>query len=97
MKVKKYKWQSFVNDRWVVWYMETPKDRSKLGVWKIVDAYSPAKKVKFAFRWKVKGNEKTQSQLDNEILNNAIRNFYKGTYRMGGNARPRFRKAPVKN
>ena len=29
---KKYKLQNVINDRYVVSYMETPKDKSKIGV-----------------------------------------------------------------
>lgn len=74
---KKYKIQETVNDRYVISYMDTPKDKSKLGVWKITDIYLASKPTKFAFRWKVKGKEKTQEQLDKQILENAVKSFNK--------------------
>ena len=82
---KKYKFDRLMFDRYAVWYMETPKDRSKLGVWKIIDCYPGTKPTRFAFRWKVKGKEKTQEQLDAQILGNATRNFYKPTNVFRGN------------
>ena len=72
---KKYNFNKMVYDRYAVWYMETPKDKSKLGVWKIIDLYPGTKPTRFAFRWKVKGKDKTQEQLDEQVLNNAIKNF----------------------
>lgn len=72
---KKYKLQNVINDRYVVSYMETPKDKSKIGVWKIVDVYLASKPTRYAFRWRVKGKDKTQEQLDEQILENAIRGF----------------------
>ncbi len=72
---KKYNIQKVVNNRYAVWYMDTPKDRTKLGVWKIIDLYPGSRPTKFAFRWRVKGKEKTQEQLDEIILGNAIRYF----------------------
>ena len=82
---KKYKFDKLMFDRYAVWYMETPKDRSKLGVWKIIDCYPGTKPTRFAFRWKVKGKDKTQEQLDAQILGNATRNFYKPTNVFRGN------------
>ena len=74
---KKYKFEKTVNGRFAIWYMETPTDKSKLGVWKIIDLYPRTRPTKFAFRWKVKGH-------DEQILGNAIRYFnkrkiYRGT------------------
>ena len=77
---KKYKFDRLMFDRYAVWYMETPKDKSKLGVWN-----PGTKPTKFAFRWKVKGKDKTQEQLDEQILSNATRNFYKPTNTFCGN------------
>ncbi len=74
---KKYNIQTVINGRFAVWYMETPKDRYKLGVWKIIDLSTGTRPTRFAFRKKVKGKEKTQEQLDNILLGNAIRNFYR--------------------
>ena len=82
---KKYKFDRLMFDRYAVWYMETPKDRSKLGVWKIIDCYPGTKPTRFAFRWKVKGKDKTQEQLDAQILGNVTRNFYKPTNVFRGN------------
>ena len=39
----------------------------------------------FYKRWKVKGKDKTQEQLDEQILSNATRNFYKPTNVFRGN------------
>ena len=74
---KKYKFDRLIFDRYAVWYMETPKDKSKLGVWKIIDCFPGTKPTKFAFRWKAKDKNKIQEQLDEQILNNTTRNFYK--------------------
>lgn len=82
---KKYKFDRLMFDRYAVWYMETPKDKSKLGVWKIIDCFPGTRPTKFAFRWKVKGKDKTQEQLDEQILSNATRNFYKPTNVFRGN------------
>lgn len=79
---KKYKIEKVINGRFAVWYMETPADKTKLGVWKIIDLYPGTKPTRFAFRKKVRGTDKTQEQLDEIILGNAIRYFYKtNTYR----------------
>ena len=74
---KKYKIDRVMFDRYAVWYMDTPEDKSKLGVWKVIDLYPGTRPTKFAFRWKVKGKDKTQEQLDEQILNNTIKNFNK--------------------
>ena len=84
MANKKYKIEKVVNGRYAIWYIETPNDRGKLGVWKIIDLYPGTRPTKFAFRWKVKGHDKTQEQLDEQILEKAIRFFnkrkiYRGT------------------
>lgn len=81
---KGYKIEKVVNRRFAVWYKETPNDWGKLGVWKIIDLFPGNRNTKFAYRWKVKGHEKTQEQLDEQILGNAIRFFnkkkiYRGT------------------
>lgn len=47
---KKYKFDRLMFDRYAVWYMETPKDKSKLGVWKIIDCCPGTRPTKFAFR-----------------------------------------------
>lgn len=74
---KRYKIDKVINDRWAIWYMDFPKDKSKLGIWRIIDLYPGTRPTKFAIRWKVKGKEKSQEQLDNQIIEGAIRNFYK--------------------
>jgi hypothetical protein len=74
---KLYKFDRVVDERWAVWYKEIKRSKNKLGVWRIIDLYSTGKNLKFAFRWKVKGDEKTQEQLDQQIVMGAIRNFYK--------------------
>lgn len=74
---KRYKIDKVIKDRWAIWYMDFPKDKSKLGIWRIIDLYPGTKPTRFAVRWKVKGKEKSQEQLDNQIIENAIRNFYK--------------------
>ena len=80
--MNRYKFEKIINNRYAIWYMETPKSRGKLGVWRIIDLYSGVRTTRFAFRWKVKGTEKTQEQLDEQILNGAIRRFYrKNIYR----------------
>lgn len=81
---KGYNIEKVVNGRFAVWYKPTPNDWGKLGVWKIIDLNKGNRKTKFAYRWKVKGHEKTQEQLDEQILGNAIRFFnkkkiYRGT------------------
>lgn len=73
----KYKFEKLINDRYAVWYKETPKEKGKLGVWKIIDLYFNNKPAKFAFRWKVRGKSKTQEQLDEQILENATVNLKK--------------------
>ena len=75
--MNRYNFEKVVNGRFAIWYMETPKSRGKLGVWKIIDLYSGVRNTRFAFRWKVKGKEKTQEQLDEQILSGAIRRFYR--------------------
>lgn len=82
---KKYRFDRLIFNRYAVWYMETPKDKSKLGVWKIIDCFPGTKPTKFAFRWKVKDKDKTQEQLDEQILNNATKNFCKSTNISRGN------------
>lgn len=74
---KKYKIDKIVNGRYAVWYMDIPNNKSKLGVWRIIDLYSGTRETRFTFRKKVKGTEKTQEQLDEQILGGAIRRFYK--------------------
>ena len=79
---KRYKFEKIINNRYAVWYMETPKDRGKLGVWKVIDLFSGVRTTRYAFRWKVKGHEKTQEQLDEQILIGLIKRFYrKNIYR----------------
>ena len=82
---KKYKFDRLIFDRDGVWYMEIPKDKSKLGVWKIIDCFPGTKPTKFAFRWKAKDKNKIQEQLDEQILNNTTRNFYKSNNIFRGN------------
>lgn len=82
---KKYKFDRLMFDRYAVWYMEISKDKSKLGVWKIIDCFSGTKPTKFAFRWKAKDKNKIQEQLDEQILNNITRNFYKSNNIFRGN------------
>ena len=82
---KKYKFDRLIFDRYAVWDMETPKDKSKLGVWKIIDCFPGTKPTKFAFRWKAKDKNKIQEQLDEQILNNTTRNFYKSNNIFRGN------------
>ena len=74
--MKKYKIDRVVNERWAVWYMEIPKSRNKLGMYRIIDLYSGTRETRFAPRWKVKG-DKTQEVFDNQLIFRAIRNFYK--------------------
>lgn len=74
---KKYKIQEVREDRWAVWYQEIGS-KGKLGVYKIIDLYPGTRPAKFAFRWKVNGS-KSQEQLDEQIISNAIRNFYKSS------------------
>lgn len=80
---KLYKIDRVVDDRWAVWYQEIGK-KGKLGVYKIIDLYPGTRPTKFAFRWRVNGS-KTQEQLDEQIINNAIRNFYKNGNGFRGN------------
>lgn len=82
---KRYKIDRVVNDRWAVWYMGFPNSKSKLGVYRIIDLYPGTRPTRFAFRWKVKGKDKTQEELDAQIINNAIRYFYKGRGGFRGN------------
>ena len=82
---KKYKFNRLMFDRYAVWYMEISKDKSKLGVWKIIDCFPGTKPTKFVFRWKVKDKDKTQEQLDEQILNNTTRNFCKSNNIFRGN------------
>lgn len=77
MMNKRYKIDKVINERWAVWYMEFPKDKSKLGIWRIIDLYPGTRPTRFAIRWKVKGKEKTQEQLDEQIIAGAIKNFYR--------------------
>lgn len=74
---KRYEIQEVVDGRYAVWYMPFENNRSKYGVWRIIDLYSGTRATKFAFRKKVKGKEKTQEQLDALILGNAIKYFNK--------------------
>lgn len=82
---KRYNIEQVINNKWAVWYMETPNDKRKLGVWKVIDLTSGTRLTKYAFRLRVKGKEKTQEQLDEQILSNATRNFYKSTNVFRGN------------
>lgn len=82
---KKYKFDRLIFDRYAVWYMEIPKDKNKLGVWKIIDCFPGTKPTKFVFRWKAKDKNKIQEQLDEQILNNTTRNFYKSNNIFRGN------------
>lgn len=75
---KKYKFEKIMYDRYAVWYMDIPNNKSKLGVWRVIDLYPGTRPTRFAFKWRVKGKEKTQEQLNDIILNNLTRNFYKG-------------------
>lgn len=75
---KRYKLDRIVNDRWAVWYMPFESNkRGKIGVWRIIDLYTGTRPTRFAFQWKVKGKEKTQEQLNNQIIYGTIKNFYK--------------------
>ena len=74
---KRYNFEKIINNRYSVWYMNIPNGRGKLGVWKIIDLYSGTRATRFAFRWKVKGKEKTQEQLDAQILMGAVKRFYR--------------------
>ena len=80
---KKYKIDRVVEDRWAVWYQEI-NAKGKLGVYKIIDLYPGTRPAKFAFRWKVNGS-KSQEQLDEQIIGNAIRNFYRNNKNFVGN------------
>ena len=82
---KTSKFDRLIFDRYAVWYMEISKDKSKLGVWKIIDCFPGTKPTKFAFRWKAKDKNKIQEQLDEQILNNTTRNFYKSNNIFRGN------------
>lgn len=73
---KRYNIDRVVNGRWAVWYMDIPRSRNKLGVWKIIDLYAGTRPTKFVFRWKVKGN-KTQEVFDEQLIAGGIRSFYK--------------------
>ena len=73
----KYKLDKIINNRYAIWYKDILNDKNKIGVWKIIDLYSESIFKKFAFRLKVKGKNKSQEELDNQILNNTIKNFYK--------------------
>ena len=73
---KKYKIDKIINNRWAIWYMEIPKSKNKLGVWRIIDLYSGVRTTRFAFRWKVKG-DKPQEIFDNQLISKAIHNFYR--------------------
>ncbi len=76
---KRYNIEQVINNKWAIWYMETPNDKRKLGVWKVIDLTSGTRLTKYAFRLRVKGKEKTQEQLDGQIIANLIKNFYKDT------------------
>lgn len=78
MKKSRYDIDRVVNDRWAVWYLPFENNRSKLGCYKIIDLYPGNRTCRFAFRWKVKGTEKTQEELDKQIIDNTIKFFYKG-------------------
>lgn len=82
---KRYNIEQVINNKWAIWYMETPNDKRKLGVWKVIDLTSGTRLTKYAFRLRVKGKEKTQEQLDSQILSNATKNFYKSTNVFRGN------------
>ena len=82
---KFYKFEKVIEDRYAVWYKEILNDKSKLGVWSIIDLYPGTRPTRFAFRWKVRGKEKSQEQLDEQILSGIIRNFYKCTSTFRGN------------
>ncbi len=82
---KRYEISTVMYDRYAVWYMKLPKSKNKLGVWKIIDLFPGTRPTRFAFRWKVKGKEKTQEQLDIQMLGGAIRNFHKDTNMFRGN------------
>lgn len=78
----KYTIEQVINGRWAVWYKNFPNGKYKLGVWKIIDLYSGTREKRFAFKKKVKGTEKTQEQLNEQIVSGTIHRFYrKNTYR----------------
>ncbi len=72
---KKYKIDRVIDDRYAVWYMDFKNDKGKLGIYRVIDLYPGNRDTRFAIRWKVKGKEKSQEQLDNMIIENAIRKF----------------------
>lgn len=72
---KKYKINKVIDDRYAVWYMDFEKDKNKLGIYRVIDLYPGNRDTRFAIRWKVKGKEKTQEQLDEIIIDNAIKKF----------------------
>lgn len=73
---KRYNIDRIVYDRYAVWYMDIPKSKNKLGVYKIIDLFTGTRPTRYAFRWKVKG-DKPQEIFDNQLISKAIYNFYK--------------------
>lgn len=72
---KRYKINKVIDDRYAVWYMDFEKDKNKLGIYRVIDLYPGNRDTRFAIRWKVKGKEKTQEQLDEIVIDNAIKKF----------------------
>jgi len=72
---KHYKIDRIVNDRYAVWYMDFNNEKGKLGIYRVIDLYPGTRPTRFAVRWKVKGKDKSQEQLDNMIIDGAIRRF----------------------
>lgn len=82
---KNYKFEKIMYDRYAVWYMDIPNHKNKLGVWRVIDLYPGTRPTRFAFKWKVRGKDKTQEQLNDIVLNNLTRNFYKTASALCGN------------
>jgi len=67
-----------IDGRWVVWYKDfKPKQKNKLGVYKIYDCYKDSKKnARFAIRYIAK-KDQSQEDSDNLVISKVIANFYK--------------------
>lgn len=72
---KRYKINRIVNDRYAVWYMDFKNEKNKLGIYRVIDLFPGTRPTRFAVRWKVKGKDKSQEQLDNMIIDGAIKRF----------------------
>ena len=70
----KYKIFKVINDRFAVWYKDIENDKNLLGVYKVIDLYTPTREARFGKRYKARKGQ-TQSILDSQAISAAISAF----------------------